>query len=125
MKRKFVLIVCILFGLIFINAGLSKFFHYTPSPEDIPSHLARLINSIEKMDWLWLLFGTLEIVGGILFMIEKLRALGAIIVFPMMVGILITHILTGYNKPLIATILMGINLWIIWENRAKYLPMIR
>ncbi len=126
MKKKFILIVSILFGLMFINAGLSKFFNYIPMPEDIPSNLTRLMNSILKIDWLWQLFGTLEILGGILFMINKFRALGAIIIFPIMVGILITHIFfVYYNRLPIAIALMSINLWVIWENREKYLPMIR
>lgn len=126
MKKKFILTVSILFGLMFINAGLSKFFNYTPVPEDIPHNLTRLKNSILKIDWLWQLFGSLEILGGILFMINKFRALGAIIIFPIMVGILITHIFfVDYNTLPIAIALMSINLWVIWENREKYLPMIR
>jgi putative oxidoreductase len=126
MKKKFILIVSILFGLMFINAGLSKFFNYIPLPEDIPRNLTRLMNSILKIDWLWQLFGTLEILGGILFMINKFRALGAIIIFPIMIGILITHIFfVDYNTLPIAIALMFINLWVIWENREKYLPMIR
>ena len=111
---------------MFINAGLSKFFNYIPMPEDIPRNLTRLMNSILKIDWLWQLFGTLEILGGILFMINKFRALGAIIIFPIMVGILITHVFfVDYNTFPIAIALMFINLWVIWENREKYLPMIR
>ncbi len=125
MKRKIITVVSTLFGLMFVNEGLSKFFNYTPVPEDIPYRLTRLINSIAENDWLWLFFGAMEIVSGILFMTNKFRALGAIIIFPMMIGILITHILADHNTLPEVIVLMAINLWAIWENREKYLPMIR
>ena len=70
------------------------------------------------------LTGIAEIVGGILFIIPKYRALGAIIVLPVTVGILLTNIVNAPSGLPIAAILFLINLWVIIENRKKYLPMI-
>ena len=66
-----------------------------------------------------------EIIGGILVCIPKTRALGAIIIFPVMVGILLTHTLVDTKNLPIAIILLAIQIWIIFENREKYMPMIR
>jgi hypothetical protein len=41
-----------------------------------------------------------------------------------MIGILLTHIINEPTGLPIAIVLMGINLWIIFENREKYLPML-
>lgn len=125
MKKKIILVVSILFGLMFINAGLNKFFNYIPVPENIPDHLAKFMNAIMEIGWLWPLLGAMEVVGGILFITNKFRALGAIIVFPMMVGILLTHIFVDTTTLPIAIVLMAINVWVIWENREKYMPMVR
>ncbi len=125
MKKKIILVASILFGLMFINAGLNKFFNYIPVPENVPDHLAKFMNAIMEIGWLWPLLGAMEVVGGILFIANKFRALGAIIVFPMMVGILLTHIFVDTTTLPIAIVLMAINLWVIWENREKYLPMVR
>ena len=46
MKSKILLVVCILTGLIFINAGLNKFFNYMPVPEDLPEDLMKLMQAM-------------------------------------------------------------------------------
>ncbi len=125
MKKKITLVVSILFGLMFINAGLNKFFNYIPVPADIPEHLAKFMSAVLEIGWLWPLLGAMEVIGGVLFMTNKYRALGAIIILPMMVGILLTHIFVDRSTLPVAIVLMVVNLWIIWENREKYLPMIR
>ena len=75
--------------------------------------------------WLMPLIAVAEIVGGVLFITNKFRALGALIIFPVLVGILLTHITIAPSGMPIALILLGIELWVIIENREKYLPMIK
>jgi len=84
-----------------------------------------LFTAISSLGWLLPLIGVAEVIGGILVIIPKYRSLGAIIIFPVMVGILLTHIVNVPTLLPIAIVLMAINLWIIFENREKYLPMIR
>jgi putative oxidoreductase len=58
-------------------------------------------------------------------MFEKFRALGAIILFPILVGILLTHIYIAPSGLPLAFVFCAIELWVIFENREKYLPMIK
>ena len=125
MKKKILLVVSILFGLMFINAGLNKFFNYIPVPADMPEKMMNAMKAMMELGWLLPLIAVAEITGGILFMIPKFRALGAIVIFPIMVGILLTHLFIAPSGLPMALILLAINLWVIIENRAKYLPMIR
>ena len=125
MKKIILLVVCILFGLMFINSGLNKFFNYMPMPENMPEKMMNAMQAFMQIGWLLPLIAVAEIIGGILFMINKYRALGAIIIFPVMIGILLTHIFTDISGLPIALVLIAINLWVIIENRAKYLPMIK
>jgi len=125
MKNKILLVVSILFGLMFINSGLNKFFNYMPVPEDLPEELMRIMGAYMEIGWLLPLVGVVEIVGGLLFMTNKYRALGAIIILPVMTGILLTHIINAPSGLPIALVLFAILLWAMYENRAKYAPMFK
>ncbi len=124
MKKKILFVVCLLFGLLFINAGLDKFFHYMPMPKDMPENMMKMFGAIMEVKWLMPLLGIAEIVGGVLIIIPKYRALGAVIIFPVMVGILLTTISVSSGLPM-ALILLAVLAWILVENREKYLPMVR
>lgn len=125
MKQKILFVISLLFGLMFINSGLNKFFNYIPVPEDLPEKLVKTMKAFMEIGWLFPLVAVAEILGGILFIFPKFRALGAIIIFPIMIGILLTHILTEPSGLPIALVLFAINLWVIFENRNKYLPMVK
>jgi uncharacterized membrane protein YphA (DoxX/SURF4 family) len=125
MKKKILFVVSLLFGLMFINSGLNKFFNYMPMPSDIPERMMKLMTAFMQIGWLMPLIAVAEIVGGVLFITNKFRALGAIIIFPVLVGILLTHIIIAPSGLPIALILLGIEMWVIIENREKYLPMVK
>ena len=125
MKKKILLVISALFGLIFINSGLNKFFNYMPMPEEMPENMMKLMNAFLEIGWLMPLVAIAEIAGGILFIIPKYRALGAIIIFPVMIGILLTHIFNAPSGIPLAVVLLAINIWVIIENRDKFIPMIR
>lgn len=123
MKNKILFVVCLLFGLMFINAGLNKFFNYMPVPEEMPEELMKLFSAFMAIGWLMPLVGFAEILGGILFIIPKTRALGAVVIFPVMIGIILTNTVELSGMP-ISLALFAINLWVIYENRHKYAPMV-
>ena len=125
MKKKILLGVSILFGLMFINSGLNKFFNYMPVPKDVPENMIKVMTAYMEITWLMPLIALAEITGGLLFITNKYRALGAIIIFPVMIGILLTHIITAPSGLPMALVLMAIEIWVIFENREKYLPMIK
>lgn len=125
MKNKILFVVSLLFGLMFINSGLNKLFHYLPMPKDIPENMMKLMTAFMEIGWLLPLVAVAEIVGGALFIIPKYRALGAIVIFPIMLGILLTHIFNAPSGLPVALVLLAINLWVLLENRKKYLPMVQ
>lgn len=125
MKQKILFVVSLLFGLMYINSGLNKFFHYMPMPKEMPENLMKFMAAFMEIGWLMPLIATVEIIAGVLVITNKFRALGAIMIFPITVGILLTHIVNIPSGLPISIVLMIINLWIIVENREKYLPMIK
>jgi len=125
MKKKITFVIFLLFGLMFINAGLDKFLHYMPIPEDMPQDMVTLMTSIMQISWLIPLVGIIEIIGGVLFIIPKTRALGAIMLVPILVGIVLINLTVAPSGLPLVLVLMAIEVWAIMENREKYLVMVR
>lgn len=96
-----------------------------PVPEDLPENMVKLMSAFMKISWLMPLVGFAEVLGGLLFAIPKTRALGAIVIFPVMIGILLTHIISVPSGLPIVLVLLAINLWVIYENREKYSVLIK
>ena len=124
MKKKILFILSLLFGLMFINAGLDKFFHYMPQPADMPAEMLKMGAAFAQISWLMPLVGAVELLGGILFIIPKTRALAALIILPVMVGILCVNIVVPDGLPIVLPFL-AILLWVMYENRQKYLALIQ
>ena len=124
-KTKVLFVISLLFGLLFINAGLDKFLHYMPMPKDMPEKMLKVFGAFTEIGRLMPLVGIAELVGGLLIILPKTRALGALIIFPVLVGIFLTNIVqdkTGLPIVLILTVILA---WIVYENREKYLPLVR
>src|SRR5690554_6424450 len=105
MKQKILTVLSVLFGLLLLNGGLNKFFNYMPVPEDMAEEMMKDFGAIMEISWLMPLIAIAEIIGGLLIIFPKTRALGAVVIFPVAVGILLTHI--------------------FYENREKYRPMFK
>lgn len=125
MKNKILFILALLFGLMFINAGLNKFLNYMPPPEEMPEALLKDFQALMEISWLMPLVGLAELIGGILIIIPRTRALGALIILPVMVGILLANTvvdMSGFAIALVLAIILG---WIMYENRHKYKSIIQ
>lgn len=118
-------ILYLLFALVFINAGLDKFLHYSPMPKLTPEQ-EKLFAAFIEIGWLMPLVGIVEIVGGVLFIFPKTRALAAIIILPVMVGIVLHNVWRDPNQTgiIISVVMFLINIWVIIDNREKYKALI-
>ncbi|ANH83017.1 DoxX family protein [Niabella ginsenosidivorans] len=118
-------IVFTLFALMFINAGLNKFFMYMPAQQMTPEQM-EIAGAILKLKWLFPLLGIMETTGGLLVIFPKTRALGALVIFPVMVGIVLHHTTLDPSIPglPIAIVLLIINSWMLVDNYKKYRPII-
>ncbi|MEX0723563.1 MAG: DoxX family protein [Gracilimonas sp.] len=124
MKKIIQNIASLLTGLMFINAGLNKFFNYIPVPDNLPEQLVNMNAAMTEIGWLLPLVATAELIGGVLFIIPRFRALGAIILFPVMIGILLIHLTVAPSGLPIAGAIFLVLLWAMFENRDKYLHLI-
>ncbi len=125
MKRKILNVLSAIFGLLLVNGGLNKFFNYMPTPEDLNPELVKDFEALVEIAWLMPLIALAELIGGALLIFPKTRALGALIVLPVMVGVLLTHIFVDLSGLPTAIVIWAILLWILFDNREKYLSIIK
>ncbi len=123
MKNKIILIVAILLGAMMVNSGLNKFFHYMPMPE-MSAPAATFMGALAAAGWFFPLVALVEIVGGLLLAIPKTQALGAIVLFPVVIGIVLFHLFLDPPTVVMSLIMLAILFIIIAQNRLKYMPMI-
>ena len=123
MKSKILFIISVLFGLLFINSGLNKFFNYMPLPKDMSPEMLELFNAFTTIGWLMPLIAIVEIIAGILVMFKPTRALGAIMLFPILVGILLLHLLNEPSGLLMAIVFFALDIWFLFESRNKLKPL--
>ncbi|PJC62725.1 MAG: DoxX family protein [Flavobacteriales bacterium CG_4_9_14_0_2_um_filter_32_27] len=125
MKTKILNILSILLGLMLVNGGLDKFLHYMPMPENLPDELIKDMVALAEITWLMPLIGFAEIIGGLFIIIKKTRVLGILVVFPVMVGALLTHIFVAPSGLPILLIIWAILVWNIIEYKTTYLSLLK
>lgn len=118
-------VLSVLFGLMFINAGLNKFFNYMPMPENLPEKMTKMMVAFVEIGWIIPLVAIVEIIGGILVIFSKTRALGTLVNFPIMVGIVLINIIQDSSGLPFALVFVAIFVWMMYENRAKYRAFIK
>lgn len=124
MKDKIFKVVSVLFSLMMINGGLNKFFNYIPVPADMPAELARDNAALMEIVWLMPLIASVEVAGGLLLLFSKTRAVGALLLLPIVAGIVLTHAMVEPSGLPIALSLAAILFWIMYENRSRYKPLL-
>jgi uncharacterized membrane protein YphA (DoxX/SURF4 family) len=124
MKEKILMVLCALFGLGMIVFGANKIVPFMPMPE-LTEEQKTIFGAFGTIKWLMPLVAFGEIVGGLLIAIPKTRALGAIIILPVMVGIIVHNLTFDPGAMAIPAVFALINLWAIVDSINKYKPMIQ
>ena len=125
MKSKITFVLGLLFGLMFINAGLNKFFYYMPMPENLPDKMQKAMAAFTEIGWIMPLVGFVEALGGLLIIIPKTRAIGALMILPVMVGIVLTNIVQDSSGLPFALVLSAILIWIMYNDKEKYAALLK
>ncbi len=87
-------------GGLFIYGGVQKFIPKPPRPQtetsvELPPHVVKIkayIGGLKQTNYFWQLLGLVELIGGILLVSQYLSLLGAVIVLPVTVNIVLFHL---------------------------------
>ena len=124
MKNKILNFLSFLFAFLLIMGGLNKFFNFMPMPENLAPALLNDMTALLEIVWLMPLIGAAEVIGGLLIIIPKTRALGTLILFPVMVGVILTHIFVDPANLPMGIVLWAIMSWMIYDNQGKFKKLI-
>lgn len=108
------------FGITFVYAGLYKFFPFLPVPAFIASVQQSVILAFSDLPWVMPLLAAVEIIGGLLFLIPRSRAFGAVMLLPVVVGILLHNITVDPRSLFIAIGVSVVECWVLICNRHHY-----
>jgi putative oxidoreductase len=78
-----------------------------------------LFDAIGLGQWFRYLTGTLEVAGALLLLIPRLSGLGALMLFGVMIGAVVTHVFIVGGSPLMAIILLIVTGVVAWGRRQR------
>jgi putative oxidoreductase len=86
--------------------------------------LVGLFEAIGLGQWFRYLTGSLEVGGAILLLIPRWSGLGALMLFGVMIGAVITHLFIVGGSPSMATILLIVTGLVAWGRRQRTMGLI-
>ena len=123
MATKIRLGLTYIFALMFINGGLNKFLEYMPVPTDFPAEMLKDNAALMEVSWLMPLVGIVEILGAIAMCIPRFRALGILMLFPLLVGITLIHLTVHPAGIPMILVFLAIYGWNMYAERKKLLGL--
>ena len=93
MNSQFTKMMRILLGAILVVFGLNKFLNFIPAPE-LPENAADFINSLASTGYVLQVVGVIEILIGLLLLLNKWVAFALVVLVPISVNILLFHLNT-------------------------------
>ena len=91
------LIIRILFGLMMLVFGLNKFLQFLPFPP-MPKAAGEFMGALVKSGYILTIVGIIEVVAGVLLLINKYQALILIVLFPVILNAFLFHLFFRYSR---------------------------
>ena len=86
--------------------------------------LQKVGEAIGTIKWIIPLAGYIELVSGLLIIFPKTRTLGALMIFPVLIGILVHNATFMPEGLVIAGVLFLIEIWILVDSKEKIMQLI-
>lgn len=120
--RIVVLIARNLLGLLFTVFGLNGFLHFIPQPPPPPGLATDFFRVVFTSGYMILPF-TLQLVGGVLLLVNRYVPLALVLLAPVIVNILMFHVLM--SPAAIAPALVATLLWffVAYQVRSAFMPL--
>ncbi len=123
MNTKILNALCALVGLGMLVFGSNKLLNFMPVPEMPKEQMDALMNLV-NLKWLMPLIGIAEMVGGVLLAIPRTRLVGALVLLPVLVGILLHHITFEPAGIIVGLVFFIVVVWALFTGKSKLLNLL-
>jgi uncharacterized membrane protein YphA (DoxX/SURF4 family) len=116
----FTKIARIALGLMLLVFGANKFFQFIPLGEIDDETTRKFLFSLESTGYVFQFVGIMEIGIGTMLLLKKWVPFALIILFPITLNILLSHLMFIIPGISIAILIMLFNIILIYKYREKY-----
>ena len=117
--KKAQLIIRILFGLMLVIFGLNKFLQFMPMPP-MPEAAGEFMGALVKSGYILVIVAVIEVIAGVLLLINKYQALALIVVFPIILNAFLFHLFLDIAGIGGAFIAITMNVFLFFINKESY-----
>ena len=118
-----VIIVRVLMGLLFLFASITVLFNLLPQPE-LTGRAKIFRDGINASGYLMTLIKVTELLCGIAFVSGFFVPLATVVIAPVIVNILLTHVFVDTAGVPVALALLLANIFLAYANWDKYKPLL-
>ncbi len=123
MNKKVVLWVRIIFGVLLVVMGVGNFLNL-PLPESNPASSA-FLNALRDSGYIFYASGLIWIIVGLMFVVGRYVALGAVLLAPITVNIILFHIFLDLGRIIPGLVLLLLNVFVAYAEMDKYRALLR
>jgi uncharacterized membrane protein YphA (DoxX/SURF4 family) len=122
--KKAKLVVRVLLGVVLIIFGMNKFLQFMPLP---PMSLAAtdLMTALVDSGYIMVIVAIVEVVTGILILLNKYLALALVILFPILLNAFLFHLFLDLPGIGGASFAILMNVFLIFVNKKKYSELLK
>jgi putative oxidoreductase len=115
----------ILLGIIFLINGVNMFAQFMPLPNPQQSDLAqRFLNILHEGGYFYPILGGVKILTALALFTNRYLPFMLVVMFPITLNGVLFHLKMDPMMAPVALVVMGVQGWLIYVNRDKYLPML-
>ena len=123
-RRHAPTVVRVLLGLTFFVFGLNGFFNFLPAPKEaMPEGAMTFIGALMGTKYMFPLVKGVEVLAGALLLSNRFVPLALTLLAPIVVNIVAFHTLLTPLNP-VAFAVLALELYLAWEYRAAFRPML-
>ncbi len=122
--KKVQLIIRILFGLMLVLFGLNKFLQFMPMPP-LPEEAGEFMGALVKSGYLMTIVAVVEVVVGILLLVNKFQALALIVIFPILLNAFLFHLFLDIAGIGGAFVALAMNVFLFFNNKESYTALFK
>ena len=120
MKKKIVMGVRLLMGLIFLVFGLNKFLWFLPPPPVMPAEVQAFFGALMATGYFMKLLATVEVISGAFLLSNFFVPLALTLLAPVVVNILFFHLFMDLSGLPVALVITAMEIFLAYSYRNHF-----